>query len=727
MILDDFGAFERDKWSAIDTASGLCLAVPLAPAGMAEGDEGDAQYDPYQALGEETEDTGDAGEEVDFIIDTEGTEATEGNEGKEATEATEGTEGTEGTGVSKQEEHEKSGHVEEEVDWGTEDETDAPETQPEESNEAGNEGEAGDKSGDPEPAQSSADAAEEDDDDDCLIVSVVKAPPPTPKAKGKGKEGKGNKGTKGANKGNKSQWTNKGNKWNKWKTNDPPAKGHSKGKGKGKNWFVAPSGPSRANNLGPPAQSAAPGKAATAAAAAAAPAAPAAAPAATANSGTAQPAGPPGSAPAKAAPAKAAPAKAAPMPPRQVSVDALLQEQVRQQLLTEPGKRASMRRLLSQGKVSKLLKHVSKTRQTPITKLPEELCNILRNVPAVFQVSEESSAVQDVRVSLTDAGEKEPVVEQKNFDTLWASLIDASDAQALPVPANPPADAPPLPPPAPPVPGAGQTILQPARVPYQPKKGSGPKASGAPHWAANGSQFSDRKGPTPGSGRHPPDRAAFQQTLQQLQELDKQKLQHAGHGGHGGPHGGPQPPNHPPPGYKADWKRFTPTAKRVLAPRKGGGNSDEAMEPEPAGHGHQAGHAGIPSDTAVIPAGQRWVGPTPPSMPPPTSFGSRPPTPNPPSNMPPHMHGQHGMDNEGRPYDLERVVVNFANVGATYGVRVLKRVKDRDYLFDYEGVRRCIRHLTQKRGLRVIGVIFENFHGAENGRDVFQVPWVKAS
>ena len=56
MILDDFGAFERDKWSAIDTASGLCLAVPLAPAGMAEGDEGDAQYDPYQALGEETED-----------------------------------------------------------------------------------------------------------------------------------------------------------------------------------------------------------------------------------------------------------------------------------------------------------------------------------------------------------------------------------------------------------------------------------------------------------------------------------------------------------------------------------------------------------------------------------------------------------------------------------------------------------------------------------------------
>jgi hypothetical protein len=58
---------------------------------------------------------------------------------------------------------------------------------------------------------------------------------------------------------------------------------------------------------------------------------------------------------------------------------------------------------------------------------------------------------------------------------------------------------------------------------------------------------------------------------------------------------------------------------------------------------------------------------------------------------------------------------------------VLKRVKDRDYLFDYEGVRRCIRHLTQKRGLRVIGVIFENFHGAENGRDVFQVPWVKAS
>ena len=349
-------------------------------------------------------------------------------------------------------------------------------------------------------------------------------------------------------------------------------------------------------------------------------------------------------------------------------MESLLQEQVRQQLLNEPGKRASMRRLLSQGKVSKLLKHLSKMRQTPITKLPEELCDILRKVATVFEVSEvEGSAVQDVRVSLTEAGEKEPVVEQKHFETLWASMIDVPEPQALPV--NPPSA--PLPPPKPPqVP----PVIQPAKNLYQPKKFF-PKAF----------QTENRQ--------------AFQQTLQQLQELDQQKLHNSGAEKPERPaFNGPQPPDHPPPGYKADWKRFTPTAKRVLAPRR---ENSGPLEGEDEGQGTGPAHPG------GVGGPVRWVpGPSaPPSAP-----ASRPPTPNMPTGTP--MPGAHALDNEGRPYDLERVVVNFANVGATFGVRVLKRVKDRDYLFDYEGVRRCVRHLTQKRGLRVIGVIFENFHGA---------------
>jgi len=79
------------------------------------------------------------------------------------------------------------------------------------------------------------------------------------------------------------------------------------------------------------------------------------------------------------------------------------------------------------------------------------------------------------------------------------------------------------------------------------------------------------------------------------------------------------------------------------------------------------------------------------------------------------------MDAEGRPYDLTHVVVNFANVGATYGEKVLKRTKGQ-WLFDYDGVRRCVVHLTQKRGLRVIGVMFENAKREDKGKEVMAVP-----
>jgi len=73
-------------------------------------------------------------------------------------------------------------------------------------------------------------------------------------------------------------------------------------------------------------------------------------------------------------------------------------------------------------------------------------------------------------------------------------------------------------------------------------------------------------------------------------------------------------------------------------------------------------------------------------------------------------------DEDGRPYNLQRVVVNFANVGATYASVVLGKDNKRgDRLFDWEGVRRCIKCLTQEQGLEVVGVVFENLWGPDRG------------
>lgn len=75
-----------------------------------------------------------------------------------------------------------------------------------------------------------------------------------------------------------------------------------------------------------------------------------------------------------------------------------------------------------------------------------------------------------------------------------------------------------------------------------------------------------------------------------------------------------------------------------------------------------------------------------------------------------------GVDAEGRPYNLHSVVVNFANVGAFYAKKVLKREPNMgdQMLFDWEGVRRCVMYLTNKLGLKVVGVIFENFWATDN-------------
>jgi len=82
------------------------------------------------------------------------------------------------------------------------------------------------------------------------------------------------------------------------------------------------------------------------------------------------------------------------------------------------------------------------------------------------------------------------------------------------------------------------------------------------------------------------------------------------------------------------------------------------------------------------------------------------------------------LDAEGRPYNLNTVVVNFANVGASYAKKVLKRQPgEHPGLFDWEGVRRCVTYLTKNLGVKVIGVIFENFWATNNNsREKQEIP-----
>mmetsp|Transcript_12239 Transcript_12239/g.28538 ORF Transcript_12239/g.28538 Transcript_12239/m.28538 type:complete len:836 (+) Transcript_12239:70-2577(+) len=82
-------------------------------------------------------------------------------------------------------------------------------------------------------------------------------------------------------------------------------------------------------------------------------------------------------------------------------------------------------------------------------------------------------------------------------------------------------------------------------------------------------------------------------------------------------------------------------------------------------------------------------------------------------------------DTQGRDYDLKKCVVNFANVGAQYARVVLDQIKtDKDYHapFDWEGVRRCVSHLKSDLGMEVIGCVYENFTGPDNGSPCPGVP-----
>ncbi|CAK0803303.1 unnamed protein product [Prorocentrum cordatum] len=87
-----------------------------------------------------------------------------------------------------------------------------------------------------------------------------------------------------------------------------------------------------------------------------------------------------------------------------------------------------------------------------------------------------------------------------------------------------------------------------------------------------------------------------------------------------------------------------------------------------------------------------------------------------------------GVDNEGRPYDFSQVVVNFINVGINFGKKFAKpewKCSGKTP-FHWEGVRRCVGHLADELGYRVIGVISRrNWRGLddlESPRTVEGVP-----
>lgn len=69
----------------------------------------------------------------------------------------------------------------------------------------------------------------------------------------------------------------------------------------------------------------------------------------------------------------------------------------------------------------------------------------------------------------------------------------------------------------------------------------------------------------------------------------------------------------------------------------------------------------------------------------------------------------------GRDLNLRAVVVNFANIGHSYGRTVLRLGESKGMqMFDWEGVRRCVRFLKAEQRMKVTGVIPANFKGFDN-------------
>ncbi|CAE7186778.1 ANKRD31, partial [Symbiodinium pilosum] len=76
------------------------------------------------------------------------------------------------------------------------------------------------------------------------------------------------------------------------------------------------------------------------------------------------------------------------------------------------------------------------------------------------------------------------------------------------------------------------------------------------------------------------------------------------------------------------------------------------------------------------------------------------------------------VDNEGRPYNLKLVVVNFNNVGTSFGAIFNKGKEPR---YNWEGVRRCVKELT-RRGLKIIGVIYQHWRAWDGDVMVNEIP-----
>ncbi|CAE7794777.1 unnamed protein product, partial [Symbiodinium sp. CCMP2592] len=76
------------------------------------------------------------------------------------------------------------------------------------------------------------------------------------------------------------------------------------------------------------------------------------------------------------------------------------------------------------------------------------------------------------------------------------------------------------------------------------------------------------------------------------------------------------------------------------------------------------------------------------------------------------------IDNEGRPYNLKLVVVNFNNVGTSFGMIFNG---DKEPKYNWEGVRRCVKELA-RRGFKIIGVIYQSWKGWDGDEIVNVVP-----
>lgn len=83
--------------------------------------------------------------------------------------------------------------------------------------------------------------------------------------------------------------------------------------------------------------------------------------------------------------------------------------------------------------------------------------------------------------------------------------------------------------------------------------------------------------------------------------------------------------------------------------------------------------------------------------------------------------GVAGFDKEGRPYNISTVVVNFCNIGASYAAKVLKK-QSGQRMFDWDGVRKAVVHLTRVLRLQVVGCIFENYWGPDRGSSQCALP-----